>query len=46
MQPNGGTNTRNTIQEIAEAMRSIGEGCTDHDLVLKGFTERQITLSA
>ncbi len=25
-------------------MRTIGEGCTDHDLILKGFTERQITL--
>ncbi|WP_037437125.1 hypothetical protein [Sinorhizobium fredii] len=34
--------TRNTIVEMAEAMRSIGEGCTDHDLILKGFSPRQI----
>ncbi|WP_208180119.1 hypothetical protein [Sinorhizobium medicae] len=44
MQPNGRTHTRNTIERMAEAMRTIGEGCTDHDLILKGFAERQITL--
>ncbi|MQW67670.1 hypothetical protein GHK50_23725 [Sinorhizobium medicae] len=44
MHPNAGIHTRNTIERMAEAMRIIGEGCTDHDLILKGFTERQITL--
>ncbi|MDX0331749.1 hypothetical protein BMJ22_04225 [Sinorhizobium medicae] len=42
MQPNGGIHTRNTINRMAEAMRSIGDGCTKDDLLLKGFTERQI----
>lgn len=42
MQPNGGTHTRNTINRMAEAMRSIGDGCTKDDLLLRGFTERQI----
>ncbi|WP_085025270.1 hypothetical protein [Ensifer aridi] len=44
MQPNGGTNTRNKIKEMAEAMRSIGDGCTRDDLLLKGFSERHIDL--
>ncbi|ASP83909.1 hypothetical protein CDO26_04275 [Sinorhizobium meliloti] len=44
MQPNGGIHTRNTIKSMAEAMRSIGEGCTDEDLIRKGFTDRQIAL--
>jgi hypothetical protein len=44
MQPNGGLTTRNKITEMAEAMRSIGDGCTDEDLIREGFTERQIAL--
>ncbi|MCA1368097.1 hypothetical protein I6F15_11860 [Bradyrhizobium sp. BRP14] len=42
MQPNGGINTRNTINRMAEAMRSIGDGCTKDDLKLKGFSDHQI----
>ncbi|AEG53592.1 hypothetical protein CN138_31770 [Sinorhizobium meliloti] len=45
MQPNGGIHTRNTIERMAETMRSIGEGCTDRDLMLTGkFSERQVKL--
>ncbi|WP_085032281.1 hypothetical protein [Ensifer aridi] len=44
MQPNGGINTRNTINRMAEAMRSIGDGCTDEDLIREGFSDRQIKL--
>ncbi|MDE3829350.1 hypothetical protein CN157_16030 [Sinorhizobium meliloti] len=44
MQPNGGIHTRNTINRMAEAMRSVGDGCTKDDLLLKGFTERQINI--
>ncbi|MDE3830283.1 hypothetical protein CN233_28435 [Sinorhizobium meliloti] len=44
MQPNGGLSTRNKIIEMAEAMRSVGDGCTKDDLLLKGFTERQINI--
>ncbi|MDX0425170.1 hypothetical protein BMJ32_30120 [Sinorhizobium medicae] len=45
MQPNGGIQTRNTIERMAETMRSIGEGCTDRDLILTGkFSERQVKL--
>nr|WP_193533057.1 hypothetical protein [Sinorhizobium medicae] len=36
MQSNGGIHTRNTIERMAETMRSIGEGCTDRDLILTG----------
>ncbi|RVQ74755.1 hypothetical protein [Sinorhizobium medicae] len=42
MQPNGGIHSRNTINRMAEAMRSVGDGCTKEDLLLKGFTERQV----
>ncbi|MDX0275726.1 hypothetical protein GOC21_17550 [Sinorhizobium meliloti] len=44
MQPNGGIHTRNTNKNMAEAMRSVGDGCTKEDLLLKGFTERQINI--
>ena len=44
MQPNGGINTRNTIQRMADAMRAHGDGCTADDLRLKGFSTRQIEL--
>ncbi|MDE4620887.1 hypothetical protein [Sinorhizobium meliloti] len=42
MQLNGGIHTKNTINRMAEAMRSVGDGCTKEDLLLKGFTERQV----
>ncbi|CCE96178.1 hypothetical protein SFHH103_01681 [Sinorhizobium fredii HH103] len=45
MHPNSATDTPNIIQRMAETMRSIGEGCTDRDLMLIGkFSERQIKL--
>ncbi len=42
MQPNGGLNTRNTINRMALAMIEVGDGCTADDLRLKGFRTEQI----
>lgn len=42
MQNRLGTTSAEIIHSMSEAMRLTGEGCTERDLQLRGFTRQQI----
>ncbi|MDX0662965.1 hypothetical protein GOD61_08280 [Sinorhizobium medicae] len=45
MQPNGGIQTQKIIAVMADTMISLGEGCTEREVMLTGkFTEDQVKL--
>lgn len=42
MQKQLGTNPEEITHSMADAMRLTGDGCTERDLLLRGFTRQEI----
>ena len=42
MRPNIGTTASEITHSMADAMRLTGDGCTERDLLLRGFTRQEI----